>query len=174
MAKFTTQDLLEFKQVKPALTKQFKKVLQSLPPATTKFWNNDRKLLELNNFKYSIQDLQNLLKEIQRVYMQLYVEAAENSIWVKGQLSEKKIKARPGTKPVRRTTKPTKLAERKNVVIFPDGFEFKKVSPVYAKKNYKTEMIYGLDPNEGVEGLIETIQDFNYWQNATNIFGKEY
>ena len=82
--------------------------------------------------------------------------------------------ARPGTKPVRRTTKKPKLAERKNVVTFPDGFEFKKVSPAYAKKNYKTQMIYGLEPVKGIEGLIETVEDFKYWQNATNIFGKEY
>lgn len=82
--------------------------------------------------------------------------------------------ARPGTKPVRRKTTRPKLAERKNVVTFPDGFEFKKVSPAYAKKNFKTQMIYGLDPIKGIEGLIETVQDYKYWQNATNIFGKEY
>lgn len=88
MAKFTTQQLAEFKKVKPALTKQFKKVLKSLPPATATFWNNDRKLLELNNFKYDLKDLQNLLKEVQRVYMDLYIEAS-NATWEKGKLSEK-------------------------------------------------------------------------------------
>lgn len=83
-------------------------------------------------------------------------------------------KARPGTKPVRRTTNKPKLSERKNIVTFPDGFEFKKVSPAYTKKNFRTQMIYGLDPIKGIEGLIETVEDFKYWQNATNIFGKEY
>ena len=120
-------------------------------------------LMELISFQFA--DLKKILKQIEEEEKQKLFAKANRS-----QLSA----ARPGTKPVRRTTKKPKLAERKNVVTFPDGFEFKKVSPAYAKKNYKTQMIYGLEPVKGIEGLIDNIDDFNYWQSATNIFGKEY
>lgn len=120
-------------------------------------------LMELISFQFA--DLKKILKQIEEEEKRKLFDKANKS-----QLSA----ARPGSKTIRRTTKKPKLAERKNVVTFPDGFEFKKVSSLYAKKNYKTEMIYGLDPVKGIEGLIDNIEDYNYWKNYTNTFGKEY
>jgi hypothetical protein len=172
MNKFTNQDLATIKTGKTEFKKLVNQIAKNsiFKSPTISFFNKKGNLAVIKSFDYQLQDLGNLIKAYRYEFKELMNKYADNEFSARSTLSA----ARPGTKPVRRTTKKPKLAERKNVVTFPDGFEFKKVSPAYAKKNYKTQMIYGLEPVKGIEGLIDNIDDFHYWQSATNIFGKEY
>lgn len=164
---------INYKSLLAQEQKTFFAEIKRMPKFTTKSTVNQAIKLEdwIKLHKTIINShLQNLTSYAYNFWLQ--------SIGQSDLISEKKParmtnKARPGTKPVRRAKSKT-LSERKNVVVFPDGFEFKKVSTAYAKKNFNNEMIYGLDPIKGIESLIEDISDFNYWKNNTNIFGKEY
>ena len=57
-----------------------------------------------------------------------------------------------------------KFSKGGDIITFPDGYQFKKVSKDFATKNWANKEIYGLDLESNTEALIENVKDLTRFE----------